>query len=268
MTLAERRATFRRLHQDGCFLIPNPWDAGSARLLEGAGFKALASTSAGFAWSVGQADYGVTLEQSLAHLQQLAAATELPLTADFENAFADAPEDVAVNVRRAADTGVAGLSVEDAVTGPEPRLYPIELAVERIRAAKSALDGLDVMLTARTEGLVFGCAGIEETVERIGAYAEAGADVLYAPALVGADAVARVIAAARGRPVNINIVRSGLTVPLIADLGARRVSVGGALARAAWGGFMKAVDELKEEGAFRPFEPLGSFADMNAALRR
>lgn len=253
---AEKRITFRKLHEAGCFVLPNPWDLGSARLLQSLGFKALASTSAGFAWSTGRADYGLGCDEVVAHLRQLCAGTELPLNADFENGFADAPQAVADNVRKAIEAGVAGLSIENRSGDRSQPLYPDALAVERIAAARAAIDALDrnAILVARCEGFLVGEADLGSTIRRLVAFAQAGADCLYAPGLTTKQQIAEVVAAVAPRPVNVLVGNApGFSVAELTALGVRRVSVGGALARAAWGGFMRAAREIAEHGTFGEF---------------
>jgi 2-methylisocitrate lyase-like PEP mutase family enzyme len=242
-----RRAVFRALHEQGHFLLPNPWDIGGARRLQALGFAALASTSAGIAWSLGRDDGEVTRDEVLAHLRELVAATELPVNADFEAGFADAPDDVAANVRLAVATGIAGLSIEDR-TGKE--LYDLPLAVERIRASREAIDGTgeDVLLVGRSEGALIGHTDLDATVERLAAYAEAGADVLYAPGIADPGAIKTIIDAVAPKPVNVLLVRPGMRVSDLAALGVRRFSVGGCLARAAWAGFQEAARQFRDEG--------------------
>src|SRR5262249_55469089 len=235
---------FRKLHDAGCFVIPNPWDIGSAVLLRALGFKAIASTSAGFAWSVGRTDYGLKREDVLQHLTTLSAATDLPVNADYENGFADSPEDVAASVTQCIATGVSGLSIENRTNDPKKPLYDDALAAERIRASRRAIDatGTGVLLVARCEGFLVGQPDLAATIKRLQAFAEAGADCLYAPGLSTGEQIAAVVKAVAPKPVNVLIGgKSDLTVPVLAELGVRRVSVGGALARAAWGGFMRAA---------------------------
>jgi 2-methylisocitrate lyase-like PEP mutase family enzyme len=247
MDLASRRAAFRALHQDGCFVLPNPWDAGSAKRLAKLGFKALASTSAGAAWSLGQDDGGLSRDQVLEHLRLLCRATDLPVNADFEGGFADDPEGVATNVGLAVDTGVAGLSIEDR-TGKG--LYDTAVAVERIKAARSAIDrsGQDVLLVGRSEGFLIGQRDLSSTIDRLVAYAEAGADCLYAPGVIDVSQVAEIVRAVAPRPVNVLMSWPGQSVAPLADVGVRRVSVGAALAGAAWAGFDQAAALLSSEG--------------------
>jgi 2-methylisocitrate lyase-like PEP mutase family enzyme len=244
---AAKRAAFRALHEDGCFIIPNPWDIGSARRLEKLGFKALASTSAGFAWTLGREDGEVTCDEVLEHLRALCGATDLPVNADFEAGFADQPEGVAANVSLAIETGVAGLSIEDR-TGKE--LYPLPLAVERIRAAREAISksGHDVLLVGRTEGLLIGKTNLDEAIERLVAYSDAGADVLYAPGAKELASVKAIVAAVAPKPVNVLLLGSEMNVADLAAAGVRRVSVGGSFARAAWAGFEEAARSVRDEG--------------------
>jgi 2-methylisocitrate lyase-like PEP mutase family enzyme len=246
MTVADRRARFWALHEAGCFVIPNPWDAGSAGRLHRLGFEALASTSAGAAWALGRQDGELTLHEVLAHLRMLCAATPLPVSADFEAGFADAPEDVAENVRLAAATGVAGISIEDR-TGKE--LYDLPLAVARIKAARAALDGLapNVMLVGRTEGYLVGRTDIAATIERMKAYADAGADVLFPTWVSDLNEVRAVVEAVAPKPVSI-VLRPTHSVGELAAVGVRRVSVGGGLAYIAWKAFDAAALALKEHG--------------------
>ena len=267
-TPAEKRTQFRRLHESGCFVIPNPWDVGSARILQALGFKAIASTSSGMAWSSGRLDNEVPLEDALAHLATLAAAVDLPLNADFENGYADPPEDVAANVRRALEAGVAGLSIEDMSHDPGKPLYDAALAIERVRAARTAVDaeGSGAVLVARSEGLLINPADLTPTLDRLVAFAEAGADCLYAPGLKTAEQIAAAVKAVAPRPLNVLMGAPGLTVAQLADLGVRRISVGGALARSAWGGFLRAAREIAEVGRFDRLGEAATGAEMKALL--
>lgn len=242
-----KRAAFRALHQAGCFVLPNPWDLGSARRLERMGFKALASTSAGYAWSMGREDGELLRDEVLGHLRALCATTELPVNADFEAGFADDPEGVVTNVALGVGTGVAGLSIEDR-TGRE--LYELPLAVERIRAAREAIDGTgeDVLLVGRSEGFLIGLTDLDATIRRLVVYAEAGADCLYAPGIKDLAAVAAVVSAVAPKPVNVLLMGPEMRVEELAAAGVRRVSVGGSLAAAAWKGFEQAARLLVEEG--------------------
>src|SRR4029453_11812581 len=237
----ERQRVFGKLHESGCFVIPNPWDIGSARVLAQLGFKALAKTSSGFAWSQGRPDNRVSLEQVLAHFRAIAHCVDVPVNGDFEGGFAIDPADVATNVAAAATTGVAGLSIEDSTGKQAAPLFDFPLAVERIKAARRALDesGTGVLLTGRSEGFIAGRPDLAETIRRLTAYAEAGADCLYAPGIrAGAD-ISAVVAAVAPKPVNVLVSGDFATVADLAALGVRRISVGGALARAAWSGFLQ-----------------------------
>jgi len=254
----ERVAVFRRLHSSGCFVMPNPWDAGSARVLEQMGFKALATTSAGFAWTLGRADNQVMLDEALAHLRLVASAVTVPVNADFEGGFAADPQQVSANVTLAVATGISGLSIEDSTGDETQPLHEFDVAVERVRAARRAIDesGTDVVLTGRSEGFVCGRPDITETIRRLRAYAEAGADCLYAPRIDDVDHVAAIVAAVSPKPVNLLINAPFTTVGEAAALGVRRISVGGTLARAAWGGFLRAASEIANEGTFSQFAQL------------
>lgn len=251
----ERISAFHDLHGSGCFVMPNPWDVGSARALEQLGFPALATTSAGVAWTLGLADNQISLEQSLDHLRAVAGAVRLPVNADFQGGFAADPEQVATNVGLAAATGIAGLSIEDSSGDPDDPLYDFDLAVERVRAARRAIDGsgAGVLLTGRSEGFVCGRPDIDETVRRLQAYAEAGADCLYAPRIESLEHVTAVVTAVAPKPVNLLINAPFITVAEAADLGVRRISVGGTLARTAWGGFLEAAKELADTGTVSRF---------------
>ena len=256
MTVQDDRVeVFRGLHAGGCFVMPNPWDIGTALALERSGFKALATTSAGHAWSLGRADNRLLLDEALSHLRVIAAAVELPVNADFEGGFADDPDHVAKNVKLAVATGVAGLSIEDSTGDAEEPLYPFELAVERVRAARQAIDesGTGVVLTGRSEGFVVGRPDLEETVRRLQAYAEAGADCLYAPRISTADEVSAIVTAVAPKPVNLLANAPFITVAEAASLGVRRISVGGTLARTAWAGFLAAAEEIATDGTFTRF---------------
>ena len=251
-TPAEKRRTFRSLHDSGCFVIPNPWDIGSARVLEQLGFPALATTSSGFAWSLGRADNHVTLDEALAHMRAIAAAVGVPVNADFEGGFATMPDAVHANVLAACDTGVAGLSIEDSTGDASTPLFDFALAVERVRAARQAIDrtGTGIVLTGRSEGFIAGRPDLAETVRRLVAYAEAGADCLYAPGIRTDAEIATVVAAVAPRPVNVLVHADFTTVAALAHAGVRRISIGGALARTAWTGFMEAATEIAEHGSF------------------
>jgi len=235
--------------------MPNPWDAGSARALEQLGFKALATTSAGLAWTLGRADNHVTLDETLEHLRIVADAVQVPVNADFEGGFAVDPQQVGLNVKLAAATGIAGLSIEDSTGDAVHPLHEFDLAVERVRAARRAIDetGTGIVLTARSEGFVCGRPDINETIRRLRAYAQAGADCLYAPRIETVDHVAAIVAAVAPKPVNLLINAPFVTVPEAAALGVRRVSVGGTLARTAWAGFLQAAQEIADAGTFSRF---------------
>jgi 2-methylisocitrate lyase-like PEP mutase family enzyme len=254
----DRIAEFRRLHSTGCFVMPNPWDAGSARVLEQLGFKALATTSAGLAWTLGRPDTQVTRDEVLDHLRLIAGAVTVPVNADFEGGYAVEPADVAANVTMAADTGIAGLSIEDSSGDEAHPLFDFDLAVERVAAARRAIDkcGTDIVLTGRSEGFVCGRPDIDETIRRLRAYAEAGADCLYAPRIDKLEHVSAIVSAVSPKPVNLLINAPFTTVAEAAQLGVRRISVGGTLARTGWGGFLEAAAEIAETGTFSRFERL------------
>ena len=249
--VTHKRATFRALHREGCFVLPNPWDIGSVRRLEKLGFKALASTSAGYAWSLGRADNELSCAQVLQHLRALCAATDLPVNADFEDGFASQPDDVARNVRLAIETGIAGLSIEDR---DGKNLHEMPRAVARIRAARAAIDasGADVMLVARSEGFLLGQPDLDATIARLIAYADAGADVLYAPGVKDLDAIAAIVRAVAPKPVNVLLFGPQMRVADLAAIGVRRVSTGGALASIAWNAFDHAARQLVESGTLPP----------------
>ncbi|MFM9927432.1 isocitrate lyase/phosphoenolpyruvate mutase family protein [Variovorax sp. H27-G14] len=269
-TIADKRAAFRALHQQGCFVIPNPWDTGSARFLEGLGFQALATTSSGFAWSQGQADGALSRDRMLVHLRELVEATDLPVNADFENGFAADAQGVRASVRLAIETGVAGLSIEDSTGNAADPLFAIDVAVERLRAARQAIDasGADVMLIGRAENFFAGRPDLGDTIARLQAYANAGADCLYAPGITTREQIAAVVAAVAPNPVNLLVgAASELTMQDIAALGVRRVSVGGGMARAAWGGFMRAARTLAQQGRFDGFADAAAGNELNAFFR-
>ncbi|WP_316206539.1 MULTISPECIES: isocitrate lyase/phosphoenolpyruvate mutase family protein [unclassified Bradyrhizobium] len=252
VSTADKRATFRRMHEAGCFVLPNPFDVGSAKALQRLGFKAIASTSAGFAWSIGKADNHVTVDEVLAHLTALAASVDIPVNADFEGGFAHDTEGVVANVTRAVATGIAGLSIEDSTGDKANPLYARELAVARIKAARRAIDaaGGEVLLTGRCEAFLWGQADIKLVTDRLIAYAEAGADCLYAPGIKTREEIEAVVKAVAPKPVNLLIGASGLSLREAEALGVRRISVGGSLARVAWAGFMRAAKEMAEQGTF------------------
>ena len=250
-SVAQRREIFHALHQSGCFAIPNPWDVGSAKYLQHLGFKAIATTSAGFAFSRGLPDGAVGRDEMLAHIRELVEATDVPVNADFENGYADDPNDVAESVKLCVATGVAGLSIEDAADRKESPVYDVGLAVERIRAAREAIGASGVLLVGRAEGFLVGREDLSKVIERLTAYSAAGADCLYAPGFREREHIKAIVDAVAPKPVNILIGGPiGLTMKDAAELGARRVSVGGAFARAAWGGFFRAAKELSEKGSF------------------
>jgi len=249
--------------------MPNPWDGGSARLLEGLGFPALATTSSGFAWTVGRRDNHISLEEALAHMSAIASAVEVPVNADFEGGFAVEPADVGANVARAAVTGVAGLSIEDSTVDAAEPLFDFAPSVERIRAARRAIDesGTGVLLTARSEGFLVGRPDLEETIRRLSAYAEAGAECLYAPGIRSEADIRAVVSAVAPLPVNVLVGSDFATVHQLTQLGVRRISVGGALARAAWSGFLGAAREIATEGTFSGLAKAIPFADINEQFR-
>ena len=265
-----RRQAFRRLHQTGCFVIPNPWDAGSARYLQELGFKALATTSSGAAWRHAKADGQMSLDAVLLHLREMVDATGLPVNADFEHGFAADAAGVARNVRLAVETGVAGLSIEDSTGDAAEPLRDIASAVERIRAARLAIDatGGETLLVGRAENFIVGRPDLADAIRRLQAYAAAGADCLYAPGISTREQIAAVVAAVAPKPVNLLIgSTSELTLRDIEALGVRRVSVGGAMARTAWGGFMRAAEAIANEGRFDGFAGAASGAQLNALFR-
>jgi 2-methylisocitrate lyase-like PEP mutase family enzyme len=268
-----RRAAFRKLHQSGCFVIPNPWDIGTARYLRHLGFQALATTSSGFAFSRGlpDTDWAVPRDAALSHIAEIVAAVELPVNADFESGYAHAPEGVAENVRRCVETGVAGLSIEDATGDRSRPLYDLPLAVERIKAARTSIDasGAGVLLTGRAECYLVGHPEpLRESIRRLQSYAEAGADVLYAPGAREREHIKAIVEALRPKPVNILMSsNTGLRVADLAQMGVRRVSVGSSLARAAWSGFIRAARGIAEEGSFAGFDGSVSFPELNSFFR-
>jgi methylisocitrate lyase len=255
---------FRQLHESGCFVMPNPWDPGSARLLAGLGFPAVATTSAGFAWTLGRQDNRVSLDEVLAHLRAVSAAVDIPVNADFEGGFAVEPEGVAASVNLAAATGIAGLSIEDSTGDNANPLFDFELSVARVRAAREAAAGR-VVLTARAEGFLVGRPDLRETIRRLTAYAEAGADCLYAPGLRSISHIKAVVEAVAPRPVNV-LAGDFTTVAELTAAGVRRISVGGALARAALTGFLDAAKEIAEKGTFTTLGRAVPFAEINKAF--
>ncbi|MGO9036484.1 MAG: oxaloacetate decarboxylase [Steroidobacteraceae bacterium] len=264
---SDKRRAFRRLHEAGCFVIPNPWDAGSARYLQSLGFKALATTSSGFSWSQGRPDNGMARDRVLAHLAEMAAAVDVPLNADFESGFGADPAGVGESVRLAVETGIAGLSIEDSTGNATAPLFELNVAVERVRAARRAIDrsGGDTLLVGRAECFLVGLPDIEATIARLSAYADSGADCLYAPGIRSTEHIRAIVRAVHPKPVNLLV--SGpqeLSLQQIAELGVRRVSVGGALARAAWGGFMRASREIAEHGTFGGLAHAASGQELNS----
>jgi 2-methylisocitrate lyase-like PEP mutase family enzyme len=265
-SIADKRRTFHRLHEAGCFAIPNPWDIGSARYLQGLGFKALATTSSGFAWSHGHRDGAMSRDRVLEHLTGMVEATDLPINADFEHGFAPDAASLAESVRLAVETGVAGLSIEDSTGDASRPLFDFDTAVERIRAARRAIDkaGGDTLLVGRAECFLVGRPDIEHTVQRLKAYANAGADCLYAPGIRTPEHIRAVVAAVAPKPVNLLMGwPEDFTLQQIAALGVRRVSVGGALARSAWGGFMRAAKLIMEQGSFEGFTGAASGKELD-----
>lgn len=264
-----RIETFRRLHESGCFMIPNPWDAGSAKLLASLGFPALATTSSGIAWSLGQQDNHVSLADALTHIHSIASAVNVPVNADFEGGFATEPEGVAANVTTALKTGIAGVSIEDSTVDAQQPLFDFALSVERIKAARHAIDAskTGVILTGRSEGFIVGRPDLAETVRRLTAYADAGADCLYAPGIRTKAEITAVVQAVAPKPVNVLVGSDFTTVAELAALGVRRISVGGALARVAWAGFLDASKEMAEKGTFSRLTLGVPFDEINGAFR-
>jgi 2-methylisocitrate lyase-like PEP mutase family enzyme len=260
----ERSRVFHELHQSGCFVMANPWDAGSARILARLGFPALATTSSGFAWTLGLRDNHVSLAAVLTHLRTIVASVDLPVNADFEGGFAIEPPDVAANVAAAAATGIAGLSIEDSTGDAANPLFDFTLSVERIRAARRAIDqsGTGVLLTGRSEGFIAGRPDLAETIRRLTAYAEAGADCLFAPGIRAADQIAAIVTAVAPTPVNVVVGSDFTTVAQLAALGVRRISVGGGLARAAWTAATHAAQEIVSLGTFTGLARAASFAEI------
>jgi 2-methylisocitrate lyase-like PEP mutase family enzyme len=268
-SISDKRSTYRALHKSGCFVIPNPWNVGTACYLQGLGFKALATTSAGFAHAQGMPDSGPTRDMVLAHLREIVAATDVPVNADFEGGYADDPEGVAESVRLAVETGVAGLSIEDSTGDPDNPLYTFDLAVARVKAARAAIDkaGGDVVFTARSEGFICGRPDLPETIRRLKAFAEAGADCLYPPGIKTREQVTAVVQAVAPLPVNLLMSTNVFTVKEIADMGVRRISVGGTLARVAMDAFIRSAREIAEQGKFDSFAGIVSNPELNAFFR-
>ncbi|UPK32454.1 isocitrate lyase/phosphoenolpyruvate mutase family protein [Bradyrhizobium sp. 186] len=263
VTTADKRATFTKMHESGCFILPNPVDVGSAKALQHLGFKALASSSAGFAWSIGKADYRVTVDDVCQHLAALCSAVDIPVNADFEGGFAVEPDKVGENVERGVRTGIAGLSIEDSTGDKDKPIYERALAVERIKAARKAIGDSGTMLVGRCEAYLWGVTDLKLVIDRLTAYADAGADCLYAPGLKTREDIAAVVKAVHPKPFNLLIGGSGLSLQEAADLGVRRISVGGSLARAAWGGFMRAAKEMAEKGTFSELSSGYSGGELN-----
>jgi methylisocitrate lyase len=266
--MIDRARRFRDLHRSGCFIIPNPWDAGSAKLLEQLGFSALATTSSGFAWTQGCADNHVNLAAALAHFRTIASAVAIPVNGDFEGGFAVAPEDVAENFHEAATTGVAGLSIEDSTGNASEPLFEFSLAVERVHAAREAIDrsGTGVVLTGRSEGFIVGRPDLEETIRRLMAYAVAGAECLYAPGIRTTEQIEAVVSAVAPKPVNLLVGGDFISVEQARALGVRRISTGGALARAAWGGFLRAAREIAQHGTFAELRNGATWDELESAF--
>jgi len=263
--LADRVAELHRLHESGCFVIPNPWDVGTACALVQLGFPALATTSSGSAWASGRSDAATPLEAALVHGGVMAAAVDIPVSLDFQDGFAAEPEGVHANVLKGTGTGVAGLSIEDSTRDGEPPLYDFDLAVERIRAARRAIDesGTGLLLTGRSEGFIRGRPDLAETIRRLSAYGEAGADCLYAPGLSNLEDIRQVVQAVSPKPVNVLVGAPGTTVAELAEIGVRRISVGGALARAAWGAFLVAAGEIARDGTFEHLGSAAAFSEVD-----
>jgi 2-methylisocitrate lyase-like PEP mutase family enzyme len=269
-SVSDKRRAFHELHQSGCFVIPNPWDIGSARYLESMEFKALATTSSGFAWSQGLPDYGITRDMAIEHLHELVAATRLPVNADFQSGFAHDAHGVSESVRLAVETGVAGLSIEDSTGDDQQPLYDMDGAVERIRAARRAIDaaGGDTLLVGRAECFLVGRPNLDETIARLKAYSDAGADCLYAPGVHTRDQISALVAAVAPKPFNLLIGSAAhMTVKDIEALGVRRISVGGALARSAWGAFTRTVNLIVEKGSFEGFADAAPGQAINAFFK-
>jgi 2-methylisocitrate lyase-like PEP mutase family enzyme len=266
MTVEDKVRTLRDLHASGCFVIPNPWDLGSAVLLEQLGFRALATTSSGFAWSRARRDNHITLEDALAHYRAMSAAVSAPISADFEGAFAIEPSAVASNVAAAAATGLAGLSIEDSSKDTAAPLFDFDLAIERVTAAREACrtGSSQLVLTARSEGFICGRPDLDETIRRLTAFAQAGADCVFAPGIRDKAQIREIVAAVAPTPVNVLVSSDFTTVAELAELGVRRISVGGALARTAWGAFLRAATEIAQHGTFTELARGGALGDFNS----
>jgi 2-methylisocitrate lyase-like PEP mutase family enzyme len=268
-SIAERRDAFHKLHEAGCFVMPNPWNVGTARYFQGLGFKALATTSSGFAHAQGCADGAVPRDMMLQHLREIVEAADLPVNADFEGGYADTPEGVAESVRLGVETGAAGLSIEDSTGDPAKPLYDFDLAVARVRAARAAIDKASgkVVFTARTEGFVRGRPDLDETIRRLKAFAELGADCLYPPGIRTREQITAVVKAVAPKPVNLLVSTNVFTVAEIAAMGVRRISVGGTLARVAWTAVMQSARQIAETGKFDSFAGVVANSELNALFR-
>lgn len=270
MNIHEKCRVLHDLHANGCFVIPNPWDVGSAVLLEQLGFRALATTSAGFAWSLGHADNHVTLEDALAHYKAVSGAVRVPVSADFEGGFGTEPSEVASNVAAAAATGIAGLSIEDSSKNTVEPLFDFDLSVERVRAARQAIDrgGVPLVLTGRSEGFIVGRPDLDETIKRLTAYVDAGADCVFAPGIRETADIQAVVSAVAPTPVNVVVSSDFTTVADLAGLGVRRISIGGALARTAFGAFLRAATEIAQQGTFAELARGIPGAELNGRFGR
>jgi 2-methylisocitrate lyase-like PEP mutase family enzyme len=267
-TTSDKRTTFKALHQSGCFVLPNPWNIGSARMLQHLGFPAIATTSTGFAWSIGRPDYAVTMDDVLEHLVSLGEKTDLPINADFESGFARAPETLAANVDLVIETGIAGFSIQDRDMQLANALFETRLAVERIRAARSAIDhsGEDVLLVGRTEQLLLHPEAVSEAIDRLVAFAEAGADCLYAPGVSRKQDIDAMVRAVSPKPLNVLAPSSITEASELADLGVRRISVGGALAKVGWTAVIEAAEKMRA-GSFQRLSPAMPGKDLNEMFR-
>jgi 2-methylisocitrate lyase-like PEP mutase family enzyme len=267
---ADKRRTFRQMHESGCFVLPNPWDVGSARYLQGLGFRALATTSAGFAFSHGRADGDYSRDMALAHCREIADATDVPVNVDYEGGYADDPAGVADSVTLCCETGIAGLSIEDSTTDPSIPLYAFDLSLGRVKAARAAIDksGHDVLFTARSEGFIRGRPDLDETIRRLKAYSDAGADCLYAPGIKTREHIEAVVKAVAPKPVNfLMATATNFSVEDLAAMGVRRISTGGSLARVAWNAFVQSAREIAQHGTFKNFEGTLTNAELNAFFR-
>ncbi|MDB5602370.1 MAG: carboxyvinyl-carboxyphosphonate phosphorylmutase [Xanthobacteraceae bacterium] len=267
---ADKRRVFRQMHDSGCFVLPNPWDIGSARYLQGLGFKALATTSAGFAFSQGLADGAYSRDVALAHCREMAEATDVPINVDYEGGYADDPAGVAESVTLCCETGIAGLSIEDSTQDPATPLYDFDLALARVKAARTAIDrsGQDVVFTARSEGFIRGRPDLDETIRRLKAYAAAGADCLYAPGIKTREQIEAVVKAVAPKPVNfLMATATNFSVDDLAQMGVRRISTGGSMARVAWTAFTRSAREIAEHGTFKSFDGTMTNPELNAFFR-